>query len=484
MYISDTLSRAALKETYIPKYESDLSYHVNALYSNLAISEEYKNKILLATNSDSELQILKKYCQDGWPTSKNQVDPLLKSYWNIQAEIHVINNLLFKNDKLIIPKSMQNEMLRKIHEGHQGISKCLNLARNIIYWPNMSADIKNLVDQCLICAKFKPNNQPEPLQSYSVTSFPWQRVGIDLMHFNNNTYLVVTDYYSKFIELALLNNKYTAANIIIHLKSIFARHGVPVFLVSDGGPPFNSAEFKSFLYNWDIEHILTSPYHPKSNGQAESSVKIMKNMLKKCLESNKDPYMALLQYRNTPKANFPSPAQLLMSRNLRMHIPVINKKLKPKVVTFSEYKKGFEKDKAQSKHYYNRNKKPLPLLNPGNFVSFKKMPNSDWLPAVVKERLKCQRSYIIEDSKGNRYRRNRIHLRFQSNESCNKFDDVQSNGSPKAQSPVQRENNETRDRQMEENRDSLMDSLCKEQEYHKYVTKSGREVKLPKRIDL
>ena len=62
-------------------------------------------------------------------------------------------------------------------------------------------------------------------------------------------------------------------------------------LVSDGGPPFNSAEFKSFLYEWDVEHIVTSPYNSRSNGQAESSVKIVKNMLRKCLESKTDPYI-------------------------------------------------------------------------------------------------------------------------------------------------------------------------------------------------
>ncbi|XP_045445826.1 uncharacterized protein K02A2.6-like [Melitaea cinxia] len=475
MYISDTLSRAALKENFIPKYESDLSFHVNSLYSNLAISQEYKNKILIATNSDKDLQKLKKYCLEGWPVSKNKMDPLLKYYWNIQGEIHIINDLLFKGDKLIIPKSMQSEMLRKVHEGHQGINKSLNLARSIIFWPNMSADIKNLVDQCLICAKFKPNNQQEPLQSYDITKFPWQQVGIDLMYFNNKNYLVVTDYYSKFIELAILNSQYTASNIIIQLKSIFARHGIPMKLVSDGGPRFNSAEFKSFLYSWDIEHIMTSPYHPKSNGQAESSVKIMKNLLKKCLESNTDPYMALLQYRNTPKANFPSPAQLLMSRNLRMHIPITNKKLKPKIVTFNEYKNNFEKNRARSKIYYDRNKKQLPLLQPGDYITFKKMPNSDWLPGKVIKRLDCQRSYIIEDAEGKRYRRNRFLIKFNCNDSCHKFDEMQSNNSEERDS-------QQRNRQMDTNNKELDKNINFQENCNK--SRSGRVIKKPVKLNL
>ncbi|XP_045779560.1 uncharacterized protein LOC123877097 [Maniola jurtina] len=181
------------------------------------------------------------------------------------------------------------------------------------------------------------------------------------------------------------------------------------------------------------------------------------------------------KYRNTPKANFPSPAQLLMSRNLRMHIPVTNKKLKPKVVTFSDYKKSFDKDRAQSRSYYNRNKKPLPLLQPGDHVTFKKNPNSDWLPAIVKERLKCQRSYIIEDSKGNRYRRNRVQIRFTSNESCHKFDsEVPSNAS---ETQINQREEEPSERQVEADHDSFtdsfMDSVHKPKEFYKKPSVDG-----------
>lgn len=289
---------------------------------------------------------------------------------------------------------MQKEMLQKIHEGHQGISKCLSLGREIFYWPNMSADIKNIVEQCLICAKFRSCNQKEPLQSYDISKLPWQQIGIDLMYFDGQAYLVATDYYSKYIEIASLGHQCTAKSVIINLKSIFGRHGIPMSLVSDGGPPFQSVEFKSFLYDWDIEHKVTSPYHSQSNGQAESSVKIIKNMLQKCKEANVDPYIALLHYRNTPKSDLPSPAQLLMSRNLRMNVPIVSRKLKPKVVQFADYRRRVEKSQDKSANYYIRDKTELPLLQPGDHIYFKKNPTSNWLPGVVKQRLSCQRSYM------------------------------------------------------------------------------------------
>lgn len=411
MYISDTLSRAAIQENYVPENESEMSCHVNLMYSNLAISKEYSTKLSQETKKDESLQLLKKYYYEGWPKNKNNVSPLLKPYWNIQAEIHVIKDLIFKGSKLIVPKSMYKEMLDKIHKGHQGINKCLKLARESLYWPNMSTDIKNIVEQCLICAKFKPCNQKEPLQNFEICKYPWQQVGIDLMYFDNLTYLIVTDYYSKFIEIALLNKDSRSSNVITHLKSIFARHGIPLSLVSDGGPQFQSVEFKNFLNEWDIEHVVTSPYHSQSNGQAESSVKIVKNMLRKCKENGSDPYIALLHYRNTPKNNLSSPAQLLMSRTLRDNIPVSYKRLKPKVVRFKEYEKSVVKNNLNKSKYYNRNTKPLSMLQPNDHVYFKRNPKSHWEHATVKERCPDNRSYIVEDINKVRYRRNRVHLR-------------------------------------------------------------------------
>ncbi|KAH9640602.1 hypothetical protein HF086_000546 [Spodoptera exigua] len=152
------------------------------MHSNLAITKDYSTKLSQQTNKDESLQLLKKYYYEGWPKSKNKVSQLVKPYWNVQAEIHVVKDLLFKGSKLIVPQSMYKEMLDKIHEGHQGINKCLKLARDSLYWPNMSVDIKNLVEQCLICAKFKPANQKEPLQNFEINKYPWQQVGIDLIN--------------------------------------------------------------------------------------------------------------------------------------------------------------------------------------------------------------------------------------------------------------------------------------------------------------
>ncbi|RXN07244.1 sec1 family domain-containing 2-like protein [Labeo rohita] len=127
--------------------------------------------------------------------------------------------------------------------------------------------------------------------------------------------MVTVDYYSRFFELDKLSTT-TAATVISKLKVIFARHGIPEKFVSDNGPQYRGKEFEDFAKTWGFAHTTASPHYPQSNGLAEKTVQIAKSILTKAKMDRKDPYLSLLEYRNTPVDNFKSPAQLLMSRRL------------------------------------------------------------------------------------------------------------------------------------------------------------------------
>ena len=147
---------------------------------------------------------------------------------------------------------------------------------------------------------------------------------MDLFDYKGNTYLVVTDYYSRWPELRLLE-KLSSSCVINKLKSIFAIHGIPDNVISDNGPQFASTEFRKFAQEWGFVHTTSSPRHPQSNGAAERVVQTLKNMLKKA----KDPYIALLNYRATPHHNGYAPSEILMGQKLQTKIPVLQDKLLP-----------------------------------------------------------------------------------------------------------------------------------------------------------
>ena len=187
---------------------------------------------------------------------------------------------------------------------------------------------------------------------------------------------------------------------------MFAHHGIPVEIVSDN-MPFLSNEFLTFANAWGIKTTTSSPTYSQSNGQAEGCVvQTMKNVFKKAHEQNRDPYLALLEYRNSPITGLKySPAQILMSRRLRLKIPVATSLLSPKIVDACA---DLTKLQSRQKYYYDRdNSKSLPPLREGDVVCYRK--NKMWNKSVVPHVRNEPRSYMVRNEHGV-LGRNRRHL--------------------------------------------------------------------------
>ena len=121
------------------------------------------------------------------------------------------------------------------------------------------------------------------------------------MMFDGSEYLVIIDYYSKMpIVRKMPTSQCNSTKMITVLKGLFAEHGIPEEIQSDNGPQFASHLFTEFTKDWNIKHSTSSPRNPRSNGQAESAVKIVKELLTRTKCSGQDPYLALLAYRSTP----------------------------------------------------------------------------------------------------------------------------------------------------------------------------------------
>ena len=178
---------------------------------------------------------------------------------------------------MVIPQAMRSKMLGKVHNSHLGVNGCLNRARECLYWPGMSNDIKNHVSTCEACREYEKSQPKETLCSHEVPNRPWQRVGIDLFELERKHYLVTADYFSDFFELDHLKNV-SSVHVIRKIKSHFARHGIPKQVITDNGPQFVAHNFQIFTKEWDFEHVTCSPYHSQANGKAESAVKEAKKV--------------------------------------------------------------------------------------------------------------------------------------------------------------------------------------------------------------
>jgi hypothetical protein len=88
-------------------------------------------------------------------------------------------------------------MLCKLHEGHLGMEKCRARAREIMYIPNMSKDIEEIVSRSDTCATFRKRNQKQLMIPHEIPERPWSKLSADIFTFKEHDYLVVVDYFSK-----------------------------------------------------------------------------------------------------------------------------------------------------------------------------------------------------------------------------------------------------------------------------------------------
>ncbi len=314
---ADCLSRLPLKINSLDFVPDDIEMLFSVIDNSIINVDDVKRE----TQIDECLVKIFDYCLNGWPNSTSE---LLKPYKNRQLELSIENGCILWGTRVIIPQSLQNNVLSILHDTHIGMSRMKSLARSWFWWPNMDADIEKFVKLCSTCAQHSKQPAKAPLQNWDWPIEPWKRIHIDFAGpFMNKMFLIVIDSHSKWLEVKVMKT-ITASDTIIELKEIFSTHGLPDQIVSDNGPSFTAQEFKMFCSANGIEHITSSPYHPATNGLAERAVGIFKSAMvkmssKTSIRENVNRFLA--KYRTTPHVTTGvSPAELLCGRKLKTHL--------------------------------------------------------------------------------------------------------------------------------------------------------------------
>ena len=389
---------------------NEVEAFVSQVVKSMPVTTPYFEKIKKHTLKDMELQNVMKTMKNGWPHSRKECKKEVQPYWASRHDLAVISDVLVKGDRIVIPKSLRKDVLSKLHNAHQGMSRSKHRARQTCYWPTMNMEIEKMIQKCNECLHYKPSKKVEELHPHTVPTRPWQKVGTDLFELGGNDYVLVTDYYSLYPELYKLKHA-TSQCVIETLKDSFARHGIPDELVSDNGSQYKSYKFNNFAREWEFNHTTSSPRYPKSNGLAESSVKTVKNMMKKCLASNLDVKKALLSIRNTPLSCGRSPAELLMNRTLRDNMPRLPTLTNTKTAGSRDLMAERNKQKQQhDKHIHQQahiNKEFLP----GQHVAIQDHVTKEWSirGKIIQE--VAPRSFDILVNNKNTLRRNQRHMR-------------------------------------------------------------------------
>ena len=267
----------------------------------------------------------------------------LAQFKQIFHELAYTQGVVMRGDRLFIPKtepepgqgSLRTRAVELAHEGHLGVEKSKRLLRACIWFPGMDALVEEKVASCVACqaSVYRPNR--DPLCPSKLPERPWQKVSADFWGplANGEHLLVIIDDYSRFPEVEITSSTSGQAAIPL-IDKIFATHGIPEEVKTDGGPPFNGHEFAAYARWAGFTHVKTTPEDPEANGLVENFMKTLKKTWHTARVEQKNPkqelYKLLRQYRATPHTSTGRPpAELLFNRVYRTRLPTAARPTQP-----------------------------------------------------------------------------------------------------------------------------------------------------------
>ncbi len=266
--------------------------------------DNYNNLILFLTSNNYSSNF-----------SEEQQESLKKQSKNFQ----IYHNLLYKIDRntkkkirVVRPYEL-GAILYMFHNDptttHASIDKMMEKMRTRYYWPQMYEDIRIYVRSCDICQRRGKYKRSEPLHPIPVGE-PFHRIGIDYVGplprtKEGNKYIIVAmDYLTKWPEARLTKEATAATTVEFIYDDIVCRHGCPGIIQTDRGTHFNNRLLEKLVEKFRIEHIMSTPYHPQTNGLVERYNRTLINTLAKMAEKHTDEWdkyvaPALFSYRTS-----------------------------------------------------------------------------------------------------------------------------------------------------------------------------------------
>jgi transposase InsO family protein len=406
MHIADSLSRASYPDYRDKRREEKVEAHVQHIVHGGGVVDQDLEKIKEEQVKDEVCREVLVYCQTTWPVVK-EVSSGAKRFHQFRDELFAHRGLLLRGHRLVVPEALHKQMLDRIHDGHQGIVKCSRRARESVWWPGINQQIKQLVEKCATCIKHQKIHH-QPLKPTELPDGPWMEVGSDVFEFKGKAYVLIVDYYSRWVEVFEIK-ELTAKTVVAKMKNAFARFGVPVKVRSDNGGCYNSDLFRKFAdaYGFGFEATTSSPRYPESNGLAERAIQTVKRLWKKSEDFNK----SLMIYRATPLESGFAPAELMFGRNIRAGLPQLLVEEK------GQFRERDSLLKQRQKENFDRRTgaRPLEALEEGDGVWVKTNPN-DGAHGLVMGDSGEPDSYLVNRG-GITIRRNRKHMALLPEES-------------------------------------------------------------------
>ena len=151
LHIADTLSRA-----YLPRGDSQEDEEEFEVLELTCISKRRADQIREAIQESDEQQELMKYILNGLPINGKNLSAKVKPYYAFRDELVIEDGIIVKQQRVVIPKSLQKEYLIELHRGHPGKDATKARALDTVYWTGINEDSEKMIASCTACNRHKP----------------------------------------------------------------------------------------------------------------------------------------------------------------------------------------------------------------------------------------------------------------------------------------------------------------------------------------
>ena len=227
--------------------------------------------------------------------------------------VQIKGGFLYYHDRLYLPndKALKTRVLHECHDaptgGHLGKDKTIEQVKRRFYWPGMDAEIQQYVTGCDSCQRNKPSQQATMglLQPLPVPVRPWQQVSLDLItqlpksRAGNDAIVVFVDKLTKMVHYVATTTTVSAPQLAeLFLREVVRHHGVPESILSDRDPRFTAHFWRAFWDRLGSKLMMSTAYHPQTDGQTERANRTLEEMLRSYVNSNQtdwDQHLATLE---------------------------------------------------------------------------------------------------------------------------------------------------------------------------------------------
>ena len=365
--IADFISR--IRRSSVANTESNCTVsHINFVTQHAVPYTMSVETVRTESDKDTEIQNIRYALEnDDWSKC-----PVFK---NISHELCDNNGIVLRNNRIFMPMSLQKNVFDIVHKSCLGVVKTKQLLRSKVYWRNMDQDIEHFLKLCQSCQMLQQPCHETPVKMTDLPKAPWESISADFTSAlpTGEKLLVVIDMFSKFPIVEIMKST-TGETVSNRLDNLFSLFGYPCRIKTDNGPPWDSVELSEFFKLRNIKHERSIPLWPRSNGQAESFMKVINKSVRHSITSKgtwKNSLKAtLLNYRNCvhPATN-ETPSKLFYGRETNYGLPTITPFISP---FYESVKDHHEHYSSNAKKYADKRCDDLTPVKPGDEVFLKR----------------------------------------------------------------------------------------------------------------